>query len=175
MKNLLFIIIATCLFAGCTTTVPQRRKQAVRYEARLSALEESVERLENRMQGLHQSQQDAYDQIDRLESEQDDKAAKIEKELAEVVGTVADLDTRQARMKKEVVDQLIPKIASLLQETGSGASRQNLRGREHEVRAGQTLSEIAAAYGVSVNAIIDANDLKDPDNIRKGQKLFIPE
>ncbi len=175
MKNLLFPVLATCLFVGCTTTVPQRRKQTVRYESRLSALEGSVDRLEKRVQGLHQSQQDAYDQIDRLERQQDDKAAKIEKELAEVAGTVAALDTRQARMKKELVDQLTAKIASLLQETGSGSSRENLRGREHEVRAGQTLSEIAAAYGVSIDAIIDANDLKDPDNIRKGQKLFIPE
>ncbi len=175
MKTLMFIIIATCLCAGCTTTVPQRRKQAVRYEARLSELEGSVERLENRMQGLHQSQQDAYSQVDRLEKLHARKIVKIEEELAGIKEMVADLDTRQERIRKEIVDKLTEKIASLLQETRAGSTKQNLRGREHEVLAGQTLSEIAAAYGVSIDAIIEANGLKNPDNIRKGQKLFIPE
>lgn len=171
----MLLILITCLFIGCTTTVPQRRKQAVRYESRLSSLEGSADRLEKRVQGLNQSLQEAYDQIDRLEKLHGRKLVKIEKELVKIEEIVETLDARQVRMKKEIVDQLTTKIAGLLRETGSRSSGQNLRGREHEVRAGQTLSEIAAAYGVSINAIMDANNLKDPDNIRKGRKLFIPE
>ena len=37
------------------------------------------------------------------------------------------------------------------------------------------LSTIAAAYKVKPAAIIEANDLKNPDVLRKGQKLFIPQ
>jgi LysM repeat protein len=43
------------------------------------------------------------------------------------------------------------------------------------VQPGETLSEIAKAYGVSVSVIIRENNLQKPDQLRVGQKLFIPE
>ena len=44
-----------------------------------------------------------------------------------------------------------------------------------EVPRGFNLSKIAAAYNVPVKAIIRANKLKNPDMLRHGQKLLIPE
>lgn len=44
----------------------------------------------------------------------------------------------------------------------------------HKVVKGDTLGEIAKAYGTTVNAIVEANDIKNPDDIRIGQKLIIP-
>ncbi len=46
----------------------------------------------------------------------------------------------------------------------------------HEVRYGETLSDIAAIYGVSVDAIISfsGNHLASADDIRETQTLFIP-
>jgi murein DD-endopeptidase MepM/ murein hydrolase activator NlpD len=44
----------------------------------------------------------------------------------------------------------------------------------HTVKRGETLSEIAAAYRVPVQAIIDANGLSNPNVIVTGQKLIIP-
>ena len=43
------------------------------------------------------------------------------------------------------------------------------------MKPGETLSEIARAYGVSVNAITRANKIERPDLVRAGQTLFIPE
>jgi outer membrane murein-binding lipoprotein Lpp len=48
-------------------------------------------------------------------------------------------------------------------------------GYEHIVATGETLSAIASAYEVSARRIIEANQLADPDNLKIGQKLFIPE
>ena len=42
------------------------------------------------------------------------------------------------------------------------------------VQQGDTLSEIAAAYGVPLAALIEANDLADPDKLAIGQQLIIP-
>ncbi len=42
------------------------------------------------------------------------------------------------------------------------------------VREGETLWEIAQAYGVSVDSIVEANGLADGDPIRTGQRLIIP-
>lgn len=44
----------------------------------------------------------------------------------------------------------------------------------HRVVAGETLSAIAARYGSSVAAIVEANGLKNPSLIRVGQSLTVP-
>jgi LysM repeat protein len=44
----------------------------------------------------------------------------------------------------------------------------------HTVRRGETLSGIASDYGVTVQAIMDANGLTDPSRIITGQVLIIP-
>ena len=43
------------------------------------------------------------------------------------------------------------------------------------VKAGDSLSKIAAAYGVRMDVIVQENGLSSPDSIRVGQKLFIPD
>lgn len=43
----------------------------------------------------------------------------------------------------------------------------------HVVTAGETLSIIAARYGASVAALVEANELADPDVIKAGQTLHI--
>jgi LysM repeat protein len=44
----------------------------------------------------------------------------------------------------------------------------------YEVRPGDTLTSIAAEHGITVQAILEANDLADPDLIRVGQSIVIP-
>jgi spore germination protein len=42
------------------------------------------------------------------------------------------------------------------------------------VQPGDQLARIAARYGVTVTAIVKANDLANPNLIRVGQRLIIP-
>jgi acetyl esterase/lipase len=44
----------------------------------------------------------------------------------------------------------------------------------HEVQPGETLSAIAARYGVTVEAVVSFNGLSDPNAIAPGQQLRIP-
>jgi LysM repeat protein len=44
----------------------------------------------------------------------------------------------------------------------------------HEVQAGEVLGTIAKKYGVSVEDLMEANDLDNADMIREGQELVIP-
>jgi LysM repeat protein len=46
--------------------------------------------------------------------------------------------------------------------------------RVHVVVAGETLTGIAARYGVTVNAIVDANSITDARLIHVGERLVIP-
>lgn len=45
----------------------------------------------------------------------------------------------------------------------------------HIVGPGDTLGALAAAYGVTVGDLAEANDIVDPNLIRVGQALVIPE
>lgn len=47
-------------------------------------------------------------------------------------------------------------------------------GVHHEVQPGEALSVIAQHYGVTVQAIVKANNLRNADTIMAGQKLLIP-
>ncbi len=46
--------------------------------------------------------------------------------------------------------------------------------RVHRVRSGETLSGIGRKYGVSYQAIVRLNRIRDPDRIHAGQRLRIP-
>lgn len=44
----------------------------------------------------------------------------------------------------------------------------------YTVQQGDSLSQIADSFGISINAIINANNLSDPSSIQPGQQLTIP-
>jgi LysM repeat protein len=46
--------------------------------------------------------------------------------------------------------------------------------RTHTVRRGESLASIARAYGVSMQALVQANGLQDPNQVKVGQLLVIP-
>ena len=50
-----------------------------------------------------------------------------------------------------------------------------LRGQTHIVQSGESLSEIAALYGKSVDEVIAFNNISDANEIYVGQELIIPE
>jgi len=49
------------------------------------------------------------------------------------------------------------------------------RGTRHTVQTGESLSQIAQQYGVTVEQILAANGLDDPNTIIVGQELLIPQ
>lgn len=48
-------------------------------------------------------------------------------------------------------------------------------GRTYVVAAGETLSAIAARHGTSIRAIVDLNGTRDPNRVRIGTRLRIPD
>ncbi|MCI0396249.1 MAG: LysM peptidoglycan-binding domain-containing protein [Chloroflexi bacterium] len=47
--------------------------------------------------------------------------------------------------------------------------------RQHVVRPGENLTRIASQYGVTIQAIVAANQIADPDRITAGTVLLIPD
>ncbi len=54
------------------------------------------------------------------------------------------------------------------------ASIKRERPQSYQVRRGDTLTEIARLFGTSVNALMAANNLRNPNHVRKGTVLTIP-
>jgi len=45
----------------------------------------------------------------------------------------------------------------------------------YTVRAGDTLAKIAGQFGTTVEEIVEANDIEDPNRIEVGQVLIMPQ
>jgi LysM repeat protein len=67
--------------------------------------------------------------------------------------------------------------ATLLPTPGGRAteSTEDETGRTHTVAAGETLFIIAQEYGVTIDAIVEANNLSNPNRLDIGQLLLIPD
>lgn len=68
----------------------------------------------------------------------------------------------------------LPPIRSTTTSSSTTTTTEAAQRQIHEVQSGETLSVIAERYGVSVAAIVDLNQITDPDRIEAGVTLQIP-
>ncbi|MCG9969024.1 L,D-transpeptidase family protein [Pelotomaculum terephthalicicum JT] len=88
------------------------------------------------------------------------------------------------RMYNQDVEELFPKvqigtpvnISSGANEPGPNNVHNNAQNptTNHTVQAGETLWEIAERYGKTLNQILAANQINNPDVIYPGQQIIIP-
>ncbi len=139
-----------------------------RTTARIETLEFEIDALRRE---LDRVQQDTVRETEMEVEALGERVDSVEREMNA-------LEQGREKDRKEIIDTLSKKIAGLIQHS-SGTSRATGRrseyGYEHTVTSGQTLSEIASAYGVGVKVIMEENNIKNPNQLRVGQVLFIPE
>ncbi len=196
MKNIPAVtlaIIAAAALSGCETlyTASSRRQETDTAAARAVMERQQLSRDAEIAKAAAQSAEVHLQQIDmrltRLEENlrqanatSGSDLAALQRELASVKSETASLRADREALKKEIVGEISSEVAKLLAAqqkaaaTQQKAAAQSQTGYEHKVQAGQTLSAIAQAYGVSVEKIKKANGLKN-DVIRVGQVLFIPD
>lgn len=64
--------------------------------------------------------------------------------------------------------------ATVSEQATDGGVDESGGGQTYVIRSGDTLSEIARRFDTSVEALVEANDIADPDVIDVGQELTIP-
>jgi lipoprotein NlpD len=47
-------------------------------------------------------------------------------------------------------------------------------GSYHTVESGETLTEVAKSYGLDLKHLVEANNLREPYDLRPGEKIFVP-
>ena len=191
MKSIYFLLpLAAALLAapGCTTMVdsdddvPLATRADMEYlrgeirslRDRQSASESELGRFQGEMMSA-QAGQSAYASAAQVQS--------LQTQLEDLQRQIRALDAARAQDKKEVYDDISKKISTILKSSSAATSAarpskprsSSQTGIEHVVQPGESLSKIAAAYGVRMDVIVQENGLSDPGNIRVGQKLFIPD
>jgi nucleoid-associated protein YgaU len=71
-------------------------------------------------------------------------------------------------------DEPSPSVSPSVSPTTGTSPTPAGSGQTHVVQEGEFLSEIAAQYGVTVEAIAEANGIENPNLIEPGQELIIP-
>jgi len=144
-----------------------------RIKADLLVLREDLARVQGRMEGMDMEYKRMLGAIEQLQGISG-KAGSMSRRLDQLERGIAELNTARAKDRELIIEELTGKISDILARQGSAGAGAGATGYEHIVQAGETLSEIASAYKVRASAIIEANNLTNPDMLRQGQKLFIP-
>ncbi len=112
-------------------------------------------------------------------------ALKLEIRLADLRAVNPEVrDTDFIQINQELIipdcgDNVVPDEDETEDEIGTPAGAtatvQPQTGRTHQVAAGETLVIISRRYGVTIDAIVRANSLANPNRLSVGQMLIIPD
>ena len=186
-----FGIAAVAALSGCETLnggyrrggVSEQQQQMARAQAERQEREREQSFMRARVDETSASLDDISARLDRLERQSGENDA-IRGEIDRLHDEIDALRADQQRMRKEIVDDLSAEITKAVAAATPAPSRSRGSSRpaaasgsgyEHIVEAGQTLSQIAGAYDTTVDKILKANNIKDANKVRVGQKLFIPD
>ncbi len=170
VKTVVLGLVSVVVLSGCQTMQSQRTTQA--QSANISRYVSEMERrMNSKLETMSSENARLQQQIQQLSEE----LRASNSQVAQLSSNMSALDARQKKEITQLVNEVNAKLRQVgTQSSSSGGSRATVSGRVHTVESGHTLSTIAAAYGSTVKAIKDANNLKS-DVIFVGQKLVIPD
>ncbi|MBR6021116.1 MAG: LysM peptidoglycan-binding domain-containing protein [Kiritimatiellae bacterium] len=174
-------LFAACVAVDPEPAVPLATQSEVNYlrsaieqqRQRIAALEQQIDQLNGSIA------QDRYqrDSSSSLYASAAQTTA-LQQQLADLQKQVRALDDARAKDRAQITEDITKKVSSLVKSSAparSAAPAVSSTGIEHVVQPGETLSQIAAAYGVKMDIIARVNNISNPASIRVGQKLFIPD
>ena len=157
------------------TTLPV----SAQVDQKLALVDEKLDRLQAEVEAIQFRQQKLQEDVENLHTQ----LAELRRQPGGV--TAADLDalstklkaidTARERDKQIILDTLSKELASIASGRPASTTPAAAGSAVHEVKAGDTLSSIAKAHGISVDALVKANSIPDPNNLHVGQKLTIPK
>lgn len=157
------------------------REREARERAEAVMLQDEIGRMTGRQENLQNQIDEIWDELQNFRETESRRSREaidaLDRQIADLERQVSRLESARAEDRKEIIDRMTATISQMLASSAAAqpASRGSQTGVEHTVRPGETLSEIASAYGVTVRALIQANSMQNPDRIRAGDRIFIPD
>ena len=174
MKITTYILLAVSLLSGCTTYNDEARQAQARESHKRTSMSSDVAMLKERIKGTELAQEQLAQDIMELKQLVAKMSSSNDQLSSKMTRAVKALEARDSQMQKETIQTISVKMAEIMKQQVSAVNVGSGTAVQHVVEQGQTLSAIAQAYGVSVSAIVKANKLRDPNNVRVGEKLLIP-
>lgn len=177
MKTVTGAVWLVLAASGCATLDgPSRVEVQARHAADIGLLRQQTAALEQRIDALESVREETYRQLDQIRHALRAIESDSARQRNELTAAIQAESSARDAMRADLTRSLSERIAEIMRtQVQPPAPLRAESGYEHVVRQGETLSEIARAYGVSMNAIIRANRIERPDALRVGQKLFIPD
>jgi len=155
------------------TSTRTTRKTAYEQQELMSRLTE----LENSLKEINVILQNYNKNLDVIEERQKNALSELEQKIRKLEEKLSAMENshllHQEELLKKVSALLAERLGSL--ESRSSTSVSSTRKREHTVKPGETLHSIANTYGIKADSIIRANNISNPNLLKAGQKLLIPE
>ena len=177
------MVILTGTLTGCVTDElankedvymvrTQVNEQVINMEDRINALEGKTEAIQKRQEEIQESIASIQDMVNnKMFAYQND----MKEMRADVQSVRKDLSSDFEKKMDVVLEEVIKENQKIADKINSLQKEKYDLGLYHTVERGDSLSKIAAKYGVSVESIIEANEIENPDKLKVGQKLFIPQ
>lgn len=168
------LLMAVCLActSGCGTWAIYDRNTLMREQSDRENMRAELVPIKERMEAIEADKQQLQGKVDELQRSLQEQARRTEERLTQ---TEQRIEAARATDKKEIIDQLSRNMADIMARQQQSSRPSQATPGTHTVQPGETISQIAARYQVKVEAIAEANQLKDPNSIRTGQKLIIPK
>ena len=175
-------------------------EQGARLDARVEGLHQGLQTVNDNLIAMSAFEKKQEERIAKIQEQFQAQLKVVVEEVGQenqgLTRTIAALraDLEASRQENAGTRQGLLELQRPLQELADGlaavqgqvqdlAKRQEVGrkaatargGGQHTVRGGETLTTIAARYGVSVRALMEKNQITDANSIREGQKLIVPE
>lgn len=191
---LVFLILSFAGGNGSGAHLQQMRDRMDQMESRIAMLEDRLADRSRQLDAMGDTLgffSDNFDRFQALPEEMEQiqqktefletRQANLEKRLSEEAGGAPSRTAASASGRTEVKSPRIEKkrpAGSASSESGGSAQAAAAPDRDasrHTVRDGETLYSIAQRYDVSVERILELNEMEKDDIIRPGQELLIRE
>ena len=180
----LFLAGALAAAAILQAQEPNPRRDAYRQQM----LAQEVERLAAQFSLLNENVDAVAGRLSRLENKPSADSA-LRDEIAALKASIAEIKRKQDAMRSEIVADISAKVAKMIADSRPKQPAQPppkppKPGKDnpppagdcyqYTIEQGQTLYDIAQAYGTTVKKIVDANPGIKPNALRIGQKILRP-
>ncbi|MCF7669533.1 MAG: LysM peptidoglycan-binding domain-containing protein [Verrucomicrobia bacterium] len=143
--------------------------------AAIAAQQKRINSLEEKISQLRSDIETLKDKTTKLDSRYATRG-----DVDKLAKALEELDKQRAKDKEVILKELEELAKAPPVEFQPTETSQKMRGYEYVVKKGDTLSAIVEAYRnegvkVTVDQVVDANPNLNPDVLKIGQKIFIPD
>lgn len=171
VKMVVLSLVSVVVLSGCQTMQSTNQRTTQAQNTNITRYVTELERRTNsRLEAMSSENSRLQQQVQQLSAE----LRSSNSQIAQLSSSLTALEAKYKREMEQLVAEVNNRLRQVNQTPSGGGGRTQVSGRVHTVESGHTLSTIAQAYGSTVKAIKDANNLKS-DVIIVGQKLVIPD